>query len=159
MTGVDGCFCIYCLAPHPKVTHTTKKTAGIRQIFVGTMEETTNITPIIECPVCDKKYLLISESMDREFNEQFIGHLHLSEDCLGLLQRYQISRTDLLAGVRGVSKVQWVKDTVMNAFKPVNANERHFHLVFSKAEDVYFIDITKNNLGESLGTNLEKVLL
>lgn len=97
--------------------------------------------------------------MDREFNEQFIGHLHLSEDCLGLLQRYQISRTDLLAGVRGVSKVQWVKDTVMNAFKPVNANERHFHLVFSKAEDVYFIDITKNNLGESLGTNLEKVLL
>ncbi|MDD5188755.1 MAG: hypothetical protein PHF57_11170 [Methanoregula sp.] len=159
MSGLDGFYCIYCLAPHPKVTSSRKKTAGIRQILIGTVEETTVIPPIVECPVCNKKYLLISEKANASFNTSFIRSLKLSADCVGLFQRYQLTVQDLYDGMRGISKVQWIEDSVLNRFKPINSKENHFHLVFAKEEDVYFIDITKNTEGESLGTNLEKVLL
>lgn len=158
MTGVDGYHCIYCLAPHPKITYSTKKTAGVRQILVGTFEETTSVPPIIECPVCSKKYLLVSNDSNQRFNERFIQTLKLSEDCLGLFQRYNLSTQDITLGIRGITKVQWVEDSIFNRFKPINSAEGHFHLVFSKEEDVYFIDVTKSIEGQSLGINLEKVL-
>ena len=159
MQGTNSICCLYCLAPHPKITHSTKKTAGVSEIVVGTVEEISEITPIIECPFCKKKYLLISKKCDVGFNNHLIRTLKHTENCFALLERYKISTADVCEGIRGVSKIQWVADSVTNIFKPINAQEDHFHLVFDKERDVFFIDITKNSQGESIGTNIEKVLI
>lgn len=156
----DGYYCIYCLTPHPKITHSRKKQAGLKQVLIGTIEEDTKITPLLECPYCDRKYQLISTARDTDFNQSVIKSLKLSEPCIDLLKRYQITLDDIILGVRGISRVGWIKDSILDRFKFYKSLEHHFHYVFMKdGEGIFFIDITKNTLGESLGNNLERVLL
>ena len=142
MSPEDGYQCVYCGISHPKVTQSRKKTAGIKTLFVATVEEETQIPPIIECPLCKRKYLLLVEDSNHRFIERFTNNMKYSDTVLGSMASYNIELGDIPNGFLGLTE----PTTLFSSVKNLTYSDQH-HVVFEKENCTYFILITKTDEG------------
>ena len=156
MDSLNSYHCLYCENPRPIITHSARRggTGGLSsaspiQVGIQTQQDV-ELTPIIDCRFCKRKYYLFATGENTGFLQNIITRLKYNELIADSMRNNGLEVTDIFQGFIGITGPKSIFDRVYN--------QGTFHILFKKDQKTYSLICVRTNESRK-AINLEEVYI